>query len=207
MRGQFITLEGGEGVGKTTNLDFVRRHLEAHGLEVVVTREPGGTELAEKIRELLLRPSDERITEMTELLLIFAARAQHIARVILPALEQGKWVLCDRFVDATFAYQGGGRGLSIPLIEQLEAMVVNGLKPDLTLLLDLPVAEGMARARARSALDRFEQEKLEFFELVRATYLNRAAADPARIKVIDATPVLSEVQAQIVDALTGLGVN
>lgn len=207
MRGQFITLEGGEGVGKTTNLDFVRRHLEAQGLEVVVTREPGGTELAEKIRELLLRPSDEPITEMTELLLIFAARAQHIARVILPALEQGKWVLCDRFVDATFAYQGGGRGLSIPLIEQLEAMVVNGLKPDLTLLLDLPVAEGMARARARSALDRFEQEKLEFFELVRATYLNRAAADPARIKVIDATPVLSEVQAQIVDALTGLGVN
>lgn len=207
MRGQFITLEGGEGVGKTTNLDFVRNHLKAHGLEVVVTREPGGTELAEKIRELLLRPSDEPITEMTELLLIFAARAQHIARVILPALEQGKWVLCDRFVDATFAYQGGGRGLSIPLIEQLEAMVVNGLKPDLTLLLDLPVAEGMARARARSALDRFEQEKLEFFELVRATYLNRAAADPARIKVIDATPVLSEVQAQIVDALTGLGVN
>ena len=207
MRGQFITLEGGEGVGKTTNLDFARRHLESQGLEVVVTREPGGTELAEKIRELLLRPSDEPITEMTELLLIFAARAQHIARVILPALEQGKWVLCDRFVDATFAYQGGGRGLSIPLIEQLEAMVVNGLKPDLTLLLDLPVAEGMARARARSALDRFEQEKLEFFELVRATYLNRAAADPARIKVIDATPVLSEVQAQIVDALTGLGVN
>lgn len=207
MRGQFITLEGGEGVGKTTNLDFVRRHLEAHGLEVVVTREPGGTELAEKIRELLLRPSDEPVSEMTELLLIFAARAQHIARVILPALEQGKWVLCDRFVDATFAYQGGGRGLSMPLIEQLEAIVVNGLKPDLTLLLDLPVAEGMVRARARAALDRFEQEKLEFFELVRATYLNRAAADPARIKVIDAAPVLREVQAQIVHALTSLGVN
>lgn len=207
MRGQFITLEGGEGVGKTTNLDFVRRHLEAHGLEVVVTREPGGTELAEKIRELLLRPSDEPVSEMTELLLIFAARAQHIARVILPALEQGKWVLCDRFVDATFAYQGGGRGLSMPLIEQLEAIVVNGLKPDLTLLLDLSVAEGMVRARARAALDRFEQEKLEFFELVRATYLNRAAADPARIKVIDAAPVLREVQAQIVHALTSLGVN
>lgn len=207
MRGQFITLEGGEGVGKTTNLDFVRHRLEAYGLEVVVTREPGGTELAEKIRELLLRSSDEPIAELTELLLIFAARAQHIARVILPALEQGKWVLCDRFVDATFAYQGGGRRLSIPLIEQLEAMVVNGLKPDLTLLLDLPVAEGMARARARSALDRFEQEKLEFFELVRATYLNRAAADPARIKVIDAAPALSEVQAQIAQALTRLGVN
>lgn len=207
MRGQFITLEGIEGVGKTTNLDFVRRRLEAQGVEVVVTREPGGTELAEKIRELLLRPSDEPIAEMTELLLIFAARAQHIARVILPALDQGKWVLSDRFVDATFAYQGGGRRLSIALIEQLEAIVVNGLEPDLTLLLDLPVAEGMARAKARSALDRFEQEKLEFFELVRATYLNRAKADPARIKLIDAAPPLNEVQSQIAHALTSVGVN
>ena len=206
MRGKFITLEGGEGVGKTTNLNFIRNRLEQAGKTVLVTREPGGTELAERIRDLLLTPSQSPMSELTELLLVFAARAQHWTEVIEPALVRGDWVLCDRFVDATFAYQGGGRNLSVELIGELEQMVLKGEKPDLTLLLDLPVEVGMARARARSEFDRFEQENLTFFKAVREAYLDRARRDPERVQVIDAAPEIPEVQVQIEAALTRLGI-
>jgi dTMP kinase len=162
-RGKFITLEGGEGVGKTTNLAFIRKYLQDHGIDVVVTREPGGTQLAEKIRQLLLDSSSESISESAELLLMFAARAQHIKHVIEPALSEGKWVLCDRFTDATYAYQGGGRNMSINTIEWLENLVQGTLRPDLTLLLDAPVEIGFGRVRTRGELDRFESERVDFF--------------------------------------------
>lgn len=204
MRGKFITLEGGEGVGKTTNLEFIRRQLESAGVDLVVTREPGGTPFAEKLRGLLLAPSEEPICELTELLLVFAARAQHVDQVIEPALAAGRWVLCDRFIDATFAYQGGGRQMDLALITRLESMVVGSLKPDLTLLLDLPVAQGMARARARSELDRFESEQQQFFEAVRSAYLQRARQEPQRIQIIDAAPDLDRVQQQISEVLLRL---
>lgn len=207
MRGKLITLEGTEGVGKSTNLEFIRRSIEAQGIPLVVTREPGGTEFAEKIRTLLLTPTDEPVSELAELLLIFAARAQHIERVIEPALVRGDWVLCDRFIDATYAYQGGGRGMNQASIALLERLVMGELKADMTLLLDLPVEVGMARASARSELDRFEQEKLSFFEAVRSTYLKRAQADPERICIIDAQPSLERVQQQISDQLKQLKVD
>lgn len=203
-KGCFITVEGIEGVGKTTNLEFIRQDLEMRGVEVIQTREPGGTPLAEEIRELLLTPRDEPVAELTELLLMFAARAQHIERCIRPALERGAWVLCDRFTDATYAYQGGGRGLDQSRIARLETLVQGALKPDLTILLDLPAREGMARARARSAPDRFESEAVAFFERVRHCYLQRAAAEPRRFAVIDAAPPLEQVQAEIRRALAGL---
>lgn len=206
MRGKLITLEGGEGVGKSTNLAYIQQTLEAAGIDLVVTREPGGTALAEKIRTLLLTPSDEPIAELTELLLVFAARAQHVEQLIKPALERGAWVLCDRFIDATYAYQGGGRGMNLDVIAQLEQMVLSDVQPDMTLLLDLPVELGMARARARADLDRFEQEHMGFFEAVRTAYLARAAADPQRVAIIDAAPALDEVQLQIKSALQRLGV-
>lgn len=202
--GRFITVEGIEGVGKTTNLEFIHQQLLSRGLEVVRTREPGGTPLAESIRELLLAPRDEPVAEMAELLLMFAARAQHIDQCIRPALERGAWVLCDRFTDATYAYQGGGRGLDQLRIAQLETLVQGGLKPDLTILLDLPACVGMARARARSAPDRFEAEAEAFFERVRECYLQRAVAEPQRFAVIDAAPPLEQVQQAIVQALAGL---
>lgn len=205
MRGKLITLEGGEGVGKSTNLAYIQQTLESAGIDLVVTREPGGTEVAEKIRTLLLTPSDEPIAELAELLLVFAARAQHVEQLIKPALERGAWVLCDRFIDATYAYQGGGRAMSLEVIAQLEQLVLSEVKPDMTLLLDLPVEQGMARARARAELDRFEQEKMSFFEAVRAAYLERAAADPRRIVIIDAAPELDKVQYQIKAALQRLG--
>lgn len=205
MRGKLITLEGGEGVGKSTNLAYIQQTLESAGIDLVVTREPGGTEVAEKIRTLLLTPSDEPIAELAELLLVFAARAQHVEQLIKPALERGAWVLCDRFIDATYAYQGGGRAMSLEVIFQLEQLVLSEVKPDMTLLLDLPVEQGMARARARAELDRFEQEKMSFFEAVRAAYLERAAADPRRIVIIDAAPELDRVQYQIKAALQRLG--
>lgn len=205
MRGKLITLEGGEGVGKSTNLAYIQQTLESAGIDLVVTREPGGTEVAEKIRSLLLTPSDEPIAELAELLLVFAARAQHVEQLIKPALERGAWVLCDRFIDATYAYQGGGRAMSLEVIAQLEQMVLSEVKPDMTLLLDLPVEQGMARARARAELDRFEQEKMSFFEAVRAAYLERAAADPERMVIIDASPELELVQRQIKVALQRLG--
>ena len=199
--GRFITLEGIEGVGKTTNLNYVRDYLQQRGIEVVTTREPGGTPLAEQIRELLLTPRQEPVAELTELLLMFAARAQHLHALIEPALARGAWVLCDRFTDATFAYQGGGRQLDAAPVALLEQLVQGARRPDLTLLLDLPVTVGLQRARARSTPDRFESERIEFFERVRQAYLARAAAEPERIALIDAAPALSEVQRQINSAL------
>jgi dTMP kinase len=196
-RGKFITLEGGEGVGKTTNLNFIRDYLQAQGITVTVTREPGGTALAEKIRHLVLDIDGESIAETTELLLMFAARAQHIQHVIEPALAQGVWVLCDRFTDATYAYQGGGRNVSIATIALLEQLVQGDLRPDLTLLLDAPIDVGMERAQKRGAFDRFEAEKLSFFTRVRDMYLARATEQPARIKVIQAQQALADVQQDI----------
>ncbi len=204
MRGRFITLEGGEGVGKTTNLEFVRGLIEDAGKRLRVTREPGGTPLAEKIRELLLDPAHKGMAPDCELLLMFAARAEHIDKLIRPALEAGEWVLCDRFTDATFAYQGAGRGLSKTRILELEAMVQGGLRPDLTLLLDVPVEIGLQRASDRSEPDRFEQEARDFFERVRQGYLERAAAEPERFRVIDASRPLPEVQQRIREALAPL---
>ncbi|GAB0151590.1 MULTISPECIES: dTMP kinase [Marinobacterium] len=202
--GRFITVEGIEGVGKTTNLEFIHQQLLSRGLDVVRTREPGGTPLAESIRELLLAPRNEPVAELAELLLMFAARAQHIEQCIRPALQRGAWVLCDRFTDATYAYQGGGRGLDQSRIAQLETLVQGGLRPDLTILLDLPARQGMARARARSMPDRFEAEAEVFFERVRDSYLQRAAAEPQRFAVIDAAPPLEQVQQAVGQALARL---
>lgn len=199
--GKFITLEGGEGVGKTTNLSYITTQLATHGIDYVVTREPGGTLLAEKVRGLLLSTHEENVCEMTELLLIFAARAQHLDKVILPALKAGKWVVSDRFTDATYAYQGGGRGLSEVTIAQLEQMVQGDMRPDLTLILDLPPEIGLERARQRAELDRFEREKLEFFTRVRAAYRQRALAEPRRCVLIDASQALEQVQQAIARAL------
>ncbi|MBF6647677.1 dTMP kinase [Methylobacter sp. BlB1] len=203
-RGKFITLEGGEGVGKTTNLSFISSYLQNHGIDVIVTREPGGTRLAEKIRELLLDSNNESISESAELLLMFAARAQHIKHVIEPALSQGKWVLCDRFTDATYAYQGGGRNMNISTIEWLENLVQDTLRPDLTLLLDAPVEVGIERAKDRGQLDRFESEKIDFFERVRQAYLRQAELYPERIKLIKADQPLSDVQNKLIDMLRPL---
>ena len=197
MSGLFITLEGPEGAGKTTNREFLAERLRAAGRETLLTREPGGTPLAERIRELLLAPTDEPMASDTELLLMFAARAQHLDQVIRPALAAGKVVLCDRFTDATYAYQGGGRGLSEARIAVLEDFVQGTLRPDLTLVFDLPVEVGLARAAARGRLDRFEQEGRAFFEAVRQTYLRRAAGDPQRYRIIDAGQPLSDVQCQL----------
>lgn len=197
MSGLFITLEGPEGAGKSTNRDYLAMCLRAAGIEVLLTREPGGTPLAERIRELLLAPSDEPMAADTELLLVFAARAQHLAQVIRPALARGGVVLCDRFTDATYAYQGGGRGLSQQRIAELERFVQGDLRPDLTLLFDLPVEQGLARAAARGRLDRFEQEQRSFFEAVRQTYLQRAALAPQRYRLLDASQSLQQVQAAI----------
>jgi len=200
-RGKFITLEGGEGVGKTTNLRFIQDYLQQQNISVTVTREPGGTALAEKIRSLLLDTEGESISDTTELLLMFAARAQHIHHVISPALAQGNWVLCDRFTDATYAYQGGGRGLSIDTIAWLEQLVQGELRPDLTLLLDAPIEIGMERAQKRGAFDRFEAEKISFFTRVREMYLSRAAQQPERIKVIQAHQSLENVQQDIIKVI------
>lgn len=196
-RGKFITIEGTEGVGKTTNLQWVRQCLSEQGLEVLTTREPGGTPLAEQIRELLLTPRDEVINATAELLLVFAARAQHLAALIKPGLQAGKWVLCDRFTDATFAYQGGGRGLDQDTICTLESLVQEDLRPDLVILLDIQPELGLSRARRRSEPDRFEQEAVAFFSRVRQAYLQRAASDPDRYLVIDAGQPLADVQQHI----------
>lgn len=190
-RGRFITLEGGEGVGKSTNLVFLAEHLRGRGLEVVTTREPGGTPLAEAIRSLLLDTGEEPMAELTELLLVFAARAQHLEEVIRPALARGAWVVCDRFTDATYAYQGGGRGLDQAVIAALEALVQQGLEPDLTLYLDLAPEAAEARLGDRPR-DRFEREQADFFQRVRDSYLARAAA-AARFRIIDAGAPLDTV--------------
>ncbi|BAN49519.1 dTMP kinase [Metapseudomonas resinovorans] len=204
MSGLFITLEGPEGAGKSTNREYLAERLRERGIEVVLTREPGGTPLAERIRELLLTPSDETMGADTELLLVFAARAQHLAGVIKPALARGAVVLCDRFTDATYAYQGGGRGLPEARIALLENFVQGDLRPDLTLVFDLPVEIGLSRAAARGRLDRFEQEQRSFFDAVRHTYLRRAEAAKERYRVIDAALPLAEVQANLYTLLPEL---
>ncbi|WP_415884595.1 dTMP kinase [Neptuniibacter sp. QD34_54] len=201
VKGRFITVEGTEGVGKSTNIEYLCQLLRDRGIEIILTREPGGTPLAEELRELLLSPRDERVSEDTELLLMFAARAQHIENVIRPALERGAWVISDRFTDATYAYQGGGRDVDLEHIAMLERIVQHGLHPDMTLLLDLDVEIGLQRASQRSVPDRFEQEKLDFFHKVRNMYLSRAGAEPNRFSVIDASKSIPEVQAQILDAV------
>ncbi|NLU00266.1 MAG: dTMP kinase [Pseudomonas lundensis] len=185
------------GTGKSTNREYLAARLREAGIDVVLTREPGGTPLAERIRELLLTPSEDAMCADTELLLVFAARAQHLAEVIRPALARGAVVLCDRFTDATYAYQGGGRGLSHARIAALEAFVQGDLRPDLTLVFDLPIEVGMARASARGRLDRFEQEGRTFFDAVRSTYLQRAEAAPQRYRLIDAAQTLEQVQRQL----------
>nr|WP_252193817.1 dTMP kinase [Pseudomonas sp. TAE6080] len=196
----FITLEGPEGAGKSTNREYLAERLRAEGIEVLLTREPGGTPLAEKIREVLLATGDEVMDPDTELLLVFAARAQHLAQVIRPALARGAVVICDRFTDSTYAYQGAGRGLSLERIATLETFVQGDLRPHLTLVFDLPVDVGLARASARGRLDRFELEGRAFFEAVRAAYLQRAAAAPSRYCLLDAAQPLKQVQ-QAIDAL------
>jgi len=201
MRGKFITMEGGEGAGKSTMMDRVAAWLEDAGHQVVTSREPGGTALAEKLREVLLDRENSALSGQAELLLLFAARAQHLDELIHPALERGDWVLCDRFTDATWAYQGGGRNLPLRDIETLENLVHGDLQPDLTLLLDLPVEQGLKRAGERSQADRFEQESKAFFERVRNAYLQRARLSPERFAVINASGSMDQVWAQIATVL------
>ena len=203
-RGRFITLEGGEGLGKSTNLKCIEDWLSNHGKEVVVTREPGGTPVGEAIRAILLDVTQTSLCEEAELLLMFAARAEHIAQVIQPALERGCWVLCDRFTDATYAYQGGGRLVDENRIEYLEDWILGGLKPDLTLLFDAPIEVGLARAKTRGDPDRFEIEGLRFFERIRNRYLSRAARFQDRIRVIDANQPLPRVEAAVLRELKRL---
>jgi dTMP kinase len=200
-KGLFITLEGIEGVGKSTHAGFIRTALEQAGRRVCQTREPGGTALGEEIRSLLLHGRELAINDKTELLLIFAARAQHLEEVIRPALARGEVVLCDRFTDATYAYQGGGRGIPRDHIAELESYVQGDQRPDHTLLFDAPVATGLERAGGRSAADRFEAEAVQFFEQVRRAYLDLAADQPGRIHVIDAGQSLQQVQDAVMAAL------
>jgi dTMP kinase len=204
MKGRLISLEGGEGAGKSTLLAGLRAHFERSGTDVLYTREPGGTPVGEAIRALVLDPAHRGMAVETELLLMFAARAQLVRETLQPALASGRWVLCDRFTDASYAYQGGGRGVDAARIGELERIATGGLKPDLTLLLDLPVAHGRARASQRGDADRIEAERDDFFERVRATYLARAQAEPGRFRVIDASqPADAVLQAAVaaVDAL------
>jgi len=201
MKSKFITIEGGEGVGKTTNLSLIQSWLNTHSIDHVVTREPGGTAYGEKIRALLLEHQAEALDGMAELLLIFAARAQHLARVIRPALEEGRWVLCDRFTDATYAYQGSGRKLGRERVAALETLVQGELRPDLTFILDVDPEVGMTRAGARGELDRFEREQMVFFRTVRETYLAQADACPQRYAIIDAAQPLEQVQKAILTVL------
>ena len=201
MVAKFITVEGTEGVGKTTNVNFIKSWLRQKEVQFVATREPGGTPLAEEIRDLLLKPRDELVVSSAELLLMFAGRAQHLNKVILPALQADTWVLCDRFTDATYAYQGFGRQMSRELIVQLENIVQGDIRPDLTLLLDIPVEIGLERANDRGDPDRFEQEQQDFFNRVRAGYLSLANENSDRYVVIDASQELQGVQTDIALAL------
>jgi dTMP kinase len=204
-RGCFITLEGIEGAGKSTVARYILEWLQSRGERAVLTREPGGTPLAERVRELVLKPDGEAIPPEAEMLLMFAARSLHLANLIRPALARGEWVICDRFTDATRAYQGGGRGLARVAIESLAQLVHADLQPDLTLLLDLPVATGMARAQARRGqTDRFEREQAAFFERVRAAYLELARTDPHRFCIVDASRDLPAVQVSVAQALAGM---
>lgn len=207
MRGRFITFEGGEGAGKSTQIARAADWLRTRGVEVVLTREPGGTPRAERLRAILLERDAEPMPQSCELLLMFAARATHLENLVRPAVGRGAWVLCDRFTDATYAYQGGGRGLPRTQIDALADIVHGDLWPDLTVLLDLPVAVGLARASHRNGADgpdRFESEQQAFFERVRATYLERARAEPTRFRVIDASHAIDEVTRGIEGALTPL---
>ena len=201
MRGKFITIEGTEGVGKTTNIAFIKQWLDDNGISFINTREPGGTPLAEEIRQVLLSNRDEKVCSKAELLMMFAGRAQHIDQVIEPQLALGNWVLCDRFTDATYAYQGAGREMGDDLIKDLETMVQGDMRPDLTLILDVPVELGLERAGKRSEPDRFELEKTDFFNRVRQAYLSMATNNPQRYKIIDASQTLEHVQLQIADTL------
>jgi dTMP kinase len=203
VRGRFVTFEGGEGVGKSTQIERTAAWLRESGREVVVTREPGGTPRAEKLRELLLERAAEPMPPACELLLMFAARATHVASLIEPALARGAWVLCDRFTDASHAYQGGGRGMDSRQIDALAALAHPSLTPDVTVLLDAPVAVGLARAAARhgSVPDRFESERREFFDRVRNAYLECARREPQRIRIVDATGAVDEVQHAVRGAL------
>ena len=201
MVAKFITVEGTEGVGKTTNINFIKSWFRQNEIKFVATREPGGTPLAEEIRDLLLKPRDELVVSSAELLLMFAGRAQHLNKVILPALQADTWVLCDRFTDATYAYQGFGRQMSSELIVQLENIVQGDIRPDLTLLLDIPVEIGLERANDRGDPDRFEQEQQDFFNRVRAGYLSLANENSDRYVVIDASQELKGVQTDIALAL------
>jgi len=195
--GSFITFEGIEGAGKSCNISYAETLLKKSGKSLLLTREPGGTPLGESLRELLLGHQHDGMSFKAELLLMFAARAQHLDSKILPAIERGEWVICDRFTDATYAYQGGGRHLDIAAISTLETLVQGKCRPDLTILLDLPVSLGLERAGKRSLPDRFEREKHDFFERVRTAYLEIAARDPQRVKVVDASLSLEQVQQQI----------
>lgn len=202
--GRFLTIEGIEGVGKTTQVARLSHHLAERGIDHVVTREPGGTPLAEKIRDLVLRPREETLPPAAELLLMFAARAVHLANHIEPVLRAGRWVICDRFTDATYAYQGAGRGMEQGDIRLLETMVQGARRPDLTLLLDVPVELGLERSRLRDAggtRDRFDSERAEFFERVREAYLSRARADPKRMAIIDASASKDEVTKRMTEVL------
>lgn len=195
--GAFITFEGIEGAGKSSNINFAGALLKKAGKPLMLTREPGGTPLGEALRELLLGHQHDGMSFKAELLMMFAARAQHLDSKIIPAIERGEWVVCDRFTDATYAYQGGGRLLDTSTISALEALVQGQRRPDLTILLDLPVALGLERAGQRSTPDRFEQQQHDFFERVRAAYLQIARRDPQRVKVVDASLPLEQVQQQI----------
>ena len=201
MKGKFITVEGTEGVGKTTNIQCIASWLDERGIDYISTREPGGTALGEKIRDLLLDKDNTGMAASAELLLMFAARAQHLEEKIIPALAAGTWVLCDRFTDATYAYQGFGRGLNCEHIKQLETLVQGDLHPDFTLILDIDPELGMSRVRARGELDRFESEALEFFDRVRAGYRERTNDNPSRYCLVDASSPLAVVQEHIVEAL------
>lgn len=201
MTARFITVEGIEGVGKSTNIAFIENWLAAQGIEFVSTREPGGTELGESLRNLLLHGGD--VSDKTELLMMFASRSEHLEKKILPALADGKWVVCDRFTDSTYAYQGGGRELNLDWIEQLESLVHENIQPDLTLLLDAPVEVGRARASKRSAADRIEAEDLAFFNRVRDMFLSRAEKFE-RYAVVDATQTLENVQIDILKQLNAI---
>jgi dTMP kinase len=206
-QGRFITLEGIEGAGKSTVAKFVREWLQERGVRACLTREPGGTPLAERVRALVLDRQGETITPVTETLLMFAARGLHLENLIRPALERGEWVICDRFTDATRAYQGAGRGVNGEWIEQLATQVQRGLKPDCTLLLDLPVTTGLERVRLRSGAaptDRFEEEPAKFFERVRDAYLALARAEPQRIRIVNASGTVMEVQKEVAAVLEAL---
>ena len=207
VRGRFVTFEGGEGAGKTTQIQRAAQWLRESGIEVVLTREPGGTSRGEQLRKILLERNEEPMPQSCELLLMFAARATHLANLIEPAVARGAWVLCDRFTDATYAYQGGGRGIPTGDIDALVQIVHPHRQPDRTVLLDLPVAAGMARAHLRNGADgpdRFESERVDFFERVRQCYLDRAARDPARFRIVDAGGDVEQVAVAVRAAVASL---